>query len=61
MKETGNKTIKTVLEFFITLMVTDIKEIGFKTRDRCKELSIFQMVLFIKAILLMILFKEEES
>jgi len=61
MKETGNKTIKRVLEFFITLMVTDMKEIGFKTRDRGKELSIFQMVLFIKAILLMILFKEEES
>lgn len=61
MKETGNKTIKRVLEYFITLMVTDMKEIGFKTRDRGKGLSIFQMVLFIKAILLMILFKEEES
>lgn len=60
MKETGNKTIKTVLEYFITLMVIDMKVIGFKTRDKGKELSIFQMALFIKEILLMILFKEKE-
>jgi len=50
MKETGNKTTKTDLESFFMHMATNMKVIGFKTKDRVKEFSTFLMGLFIKAI-----------
>lgn len=61
MKETGNKIIKMVSEFFNLPMEINIKEIGFKIKDKDWVNSIFLMVLFMKETLSMIVFMEKES
>jgi hypothetical protein len=61
MKETGNKIIKMVSEFFNLPMEINIKEIGFKIKDKDWVNSIFLMVLFMKETLSTTVFMEKES
>lgn len=60
-KETGNKIIKMASEFFNLPMEINMKEIGFKIKDKDWVNSIFLMVLFMKETLSMTVFMEKES
>ena len=50
MREIGNKTIRMVMELFITPMGIDIKVIGIMTKERAKVLLPMLMVKFMKEI-----------